>query len=60
MKFFIILCTLLFVSYSCENGGEFYVSPPLKSTHFDGNNQLINITSTINGLKGTIGVWKRK
>ena len=23
MKFFIILCTLLFVSYSCENGGKF-------------------------------------
>ena len=43
-----------------SNGAEFYVSPPLKSTHFDGNNQLINITSTINGLKGISGVWKRK
>jgi hypothetical protein len=42
-----------------SNGAEFYVSPPLKSTHFDGNKQLTNITKSILGLKGISGVWKR-
>ena len=43
-----------------SNGAEFYVSPPLKSTHFDGNKQLTNITTSILGLKGISGVWTRK
>ena len=42
-----------------SNGAEFYVSPPLKSTHFDGNKHLTNITKSILGLKGISGVWKR-
>ena len=42
------------------NGVVSYVSPPLKSTHFDGDRYLQNITSQISGLKGISGVWKRK
>lgn len=43
-----------------SKGATFYVSPPLKSTHFDSNKQLSNITSSIPGLVGISGVWKLK
>jgi len=42
------------------NGVVSYVSPPLKSTHFNGDKNLTNITLSISGLKGISGVWKRK
>lgn len=41
-----------------SGGATFYVSPPLKSTHFNSNKQLTNITSSIPGLVGISGVWK--
>ena len=37
-----------------------YVSPPLKSIHFDGNSRLTNVTDSFSGLKGVSGVWKIK
>jgi len=37
-----------------------YVSRPLKSTYFDNDKNLKNVTHLINGLKGITGVWKRK
>lgn len=42
------------------NGVVSYVSPPLKSTHFNSDPYLKNITNTINGLKGISGAWGRK
>jgi RHS repeat-associated protein len=42
------------------NGVVSYVSPPLLSTHFDGDPYLKNITSSISGLKGISGAWGRK
>lgn len=42
------------------NGVVSYVSPPLKSTHFNNDRNLTNITLSISGLKGISGVWKRK
>lgn len=43
-----------------SNGATFYVSPPLKSTYFNSNKQLSNITKSIPGLVGISGVWKLK
>jgi RHS repeat-associated protein len=42
------------------NGVVSFVSPPLKSTHFDSDPYLKNITNSISGLKGISGAWGRK
>lgn len=48
------------IGASIGGGVVSYVSPPLKSTHFDNDPYLTNITNTITGLEGISGVWKRK